>query len=318
MKEIYLAGGCFWGVEKYLSSIYGVTQTKAGYANGITENPSYEDVCHRNTGHAETVKVIYDSTLISLPFLLKLFYEIIDPVAVNRQGYDTGIQYRTGVYYIDNEDRKIIEQSINELQNEVNGLIAVEVLPLENFYEAEEYHQKYLDKNPLGYCHISKGKIKEVKLRKEQPSFAMKFDKRSEKWLKENLNSMQYKVTQQEATEPPFKNEYYNHFEKGIYVDITTGEPLFLSDDKFDSGCGWPSFSKPIDEALLKELTDSRYGMVRTEVRSVKGDSHLGHVFPDGPKERGGLRYCINSAALRFIPKDRMEAEGYGYLVDLL
>jgi peptide methionine sulfoxide reductase msrA/msrB len=302
MKEIYLAGGCFWGTEKYLEAIKGIKETEVGYANGNTEYPSYEDVCRKNTGHAETVRVIYDSGQVSLSHILNLYYDVIEPTSVNRQGNDTGSQYRTGIYYTDNADLPVISESINELQRKYREPIAIEVLPLKNYYRAEEYHQKYLDKNPNGYCHISRDKFEKVK-RQE---------------LKKILTDMQYNVTQNNATEPPFANEYYNNFKKGIYVDITTGEPLFISTDKFESGCGWPSFSKPIDPGSVIMLDDNTHGMVRTEVRSAKGNSHLGHVFTDGPVNRGGLRYCINSASLLFIPKEQMEEKGYGRYIDLI
>lgn len=315
MSEIYLAGGCFWGSEKYLSSIRGVLSTQVGYANGKTKAPTYEDVCHHDTGHAETVRVVYDSAVLPLEFLLELFYESIDPVSVNRQGGDVGTQYRTGIYYINDEDRQIIERSLAQLQKRYNKPIAIEGEPLHNFSPAEEYHQKYLDKNPGGYCHISKAKFEKAAKAVVSP-VAYKAPDVSE--LRKNLTATQYEVTQNNSTEPPFQNEFWNSFKSGIYVDITTGEPLFASSDKFESGCGWPSFSKPIDPSVVHEKRDTSHGMQRTEVRSRVGNAHLGHVFDDGPKESGGLRYCINSASLRFIPKDKMEQEGYGYLLGII
>ncbi len=295
IKEIYLAGGCFWGIEKYLAMIKGVVSTQVGYANGNTENPSYEEVCRKGTGHAETVKVSYDSTLVSLGRILELFYSAIDPTAKNKQGNDIGTQYRTGIYYSDDQDQVVIQSSLQKLQLSYDQPIAVEALPLENYYTAEEYHQKYLDKNPGGYCHIGKDTFKKAI----------------------GLSDLQYEVTQNNGTEPPYSNEYYNNFREGLYVDITTGEPLFTSMDKFESGCGWPSFSKPIRSELIVQRSDMTHGMDRVEVRSKKGNAHLGHVFRDGPKKTGGLRYCINSASLRFIPKEEMEAEGYGALLSL-
>jgi methionine-R-sulfoxide reductase/methionine-S-sulfoxide reductase len=315
IKEIYLAGGCFWGTEQYLQNIKGIIATEVGYANGKTENPTYEAVCHNNTGHAETVKVKYDDTILGLEFILNLYYDVINPISVNRQGGDTGVQYRTGVYYVDRSDEIIIRNSINELQKKYKEKIAIEVKPLINYYKAEEYHQKYLDKNPNGYCHIGKDKFKKAK---EAEDLSKKYIKKSKEVLEKSLTKIQFDVTQNSFTEPPFQNEYFDNFEEGIYVNITTGEPLFVSTDKFESGCGWPSFSKPIDSNLLNQLLDESFGRIRTEVRSKTGDSHLGHVFPDGPAELGGLRYCINSAALRFIPKAKMEQEGYGYLLQLL
>lgn len=312
MAEIYLAGGCFWGLEKYLQSIRGVQSTEVGYANGRTHNPTYEQVCHDHTGHAETVKVVYDPARIPLEFLLSLFFEAIDPTAVNRQGNDVGEQYRTGIYYTDSTDIPNIERALKRLQKKIGKPVAIELRLLENFTKAEEYHQKYLDKNPGGYCHIHPGMFARAATAVVPPAY----DKRER--LRESLTPVQYDVTQNAATEPPFRNEYWSHHQKGIYVDVTTGEPLFLSTDKFDSGCGWPSFSKPIDPYVVNQKTDHTHGMVRTEVRSRSGNAHLGHVFDDGPEELGGLRYCINSASLRFIPAEEMEREGYGYLKDLI
>ncbi len=315
MAEIYLAGGCFWGTEQYIASIKGVQSTEVGYANGNTEKPTYEDVCYRSTGHAETVKVIYDPAVLPLTFLLDLYFESVNPVAVNRQGGDVGSQYRTGIYYTDASDLPVIENALAKLRRQYDQPIAIEALPLKNFYPAEEYHQKYLEKNPHGYCHISKAKLEKAKNAVVNP---LDYPVLSDAELRERLTEMQYNVTQNAATEPPFLNAFWDSKGKGIYVDITTGEPLFSSSDKFDSGCGWPSFTKPIDPNVVRERIDASLGMVRTEVRSRVGDAHLGHVFEDGPQERGGLRYCINSAALRFIPVENMEAEGYGYLVDLV
>jgi peptide methionine sulfoxide reductase msrA/msrB len=315
MAEIYLAGGCFWGAEKYLASIRGVLQTAVGYANGSTSNPTYEDVCRRGTGHAETVRVVYDPDILSLVFLLSLYYEAIDPTSLNRQGNDRGVQYRTGIYYTAPADLPVIEQSLAALGKRLEKPVAIEVGPLESFTPAEDYHQKYLDKNPGGYCHIGPEKFKRAASARVSPAGYASPDQDA---LRRTLTPEQYNVTQDSATEPPFKNEFWDHYRPGIYVDITTGEPLFSSTDKFESGCGWPSFSKPIDPGVVREKSDPSHGMSRTEVRSRAGDTHLGHVFSDGPPETGGLRYCINSAALRFIPKEDMAREGYGYLLDIL
>lgn len=312
MAEIYLAGGCFWGAEKYLASIRGVTQTEVGYANGQTEAPTYEQVCHAGTGHAETVRVTYDPAVAPLGFLLSLYYEAIDPTSVNQQGNDRGAQYRTGIYYTDPADLPEIRQSLASLQAKLDRPIAIEVAPLRNYCAAEDYHQRYLDKNPGGYCHIHPDKFRQAAAAVVDPSHYALPD---QKTLRQVLTPTQYEVTQQSATEPPFRNAYWEHDQPGIYVDITTGEPLFTSDDKFQSGCGWPSFSKPIDPNVLLEKRDLSHGMIRTEVRSRAGNAHLGHVFNDGPQDRGGLRYCINSASLRFIPKTDMEHEGYGDLL---
>ena len=307
-KEIYLAGGCFWGTEKYLENISGIIETEVGYANGNTEKPTYEEVCHHHTGHAETVKVVYEDTIVHLPFLLNLYYDVINPVSVNRQGGDTGTQYRTGIYFTDRKDETVILDSIAELQKKYQEKIAIEVKPLSNYYRAEEYHQKYLDKNPHGYCHIGADKFEKAKLAVDTDN---RYVKKPQEELKKRLTEIQFEVTQHSVTERAFQNEYFDEFREGIYVDITTGEPLFVSDDKFESGCGWPSFSKPIDSAQIVQISDLTHGMNRVEVRSKIGDAHLGHVFEDGSTENGGLRYCINSASLRFVPKADMEKEGY-------
>lgn len=306
IKEIYLAGGCFWGVEAYFERIKGVIDVQSGYANGKTENPKYEDVVYRATGHAETVCVTYDSDKINLETLLQYYFRIIDSTSINKQGNDIGTQYRTGIYYTDEKDREIIQKELDDLQKGYNRKIVVENKKLENFYLAEDYHQDYLKKNPNGYCHIDLSKADEVIVNKN------KYKKLSEKELKEKLTDIQYKVTQKADTEKPYQNEYWDFYGKGIYVDITTGEPLFSSKDKFDSGCGWPSFSKVIASEVVNYSMDKSYGMRRVEVKSRVGESHLGHVFDDGPQDKGGLRYCINSASIKFIPLEKMEEEGYG------
>lgn len=315
MADIYLAGGCFWGVEKYIGLIRGVQATEVGYANGKTADPSYEQVCSGSTGHAETVKTTYNPNTIPLEFLLRLFMEVIDPTSLNRQGNDRGSQYRSGIYYSDPQDKATCQRIIEEFQPLYDRPIVVEVLPLENYYPAEEYHQKYLEKSPGGYCHIGPARFDKAAKAVVDPSL---YAKKSQEDLAQILSPLSFSVTQKNATEPPFDNAYWQEFRPGIYVDITTGEPLFLSTDKFDSGCGWPSFAKPLDPNVLEEKVDASHGMIRTEIRSRLGDAHLGHVFDDGPTEQGGLRYCINSASLRFIPKEAMVDEGYGHLIDLL
>lgn len=333
MKTIYLAGGCFWGTEHFLSLVHGVIEAEVGYANSNVPHPTYREVCTGKTGAAETVKVIYNPNEISLPFLLNLYYQTIDPTSINKQGNDRGTQYRTGIYYTDPSVRPVIEQSIESLQKKYSKPLAIEVAPLENFYPAEEYHQDYLDKNPGGYCHINPGLFKlarEVRdttlLNKEAQesvnnnvgSLERTYTKPSDKELRQKLTPLQYQVTQNAATERPYSNQYDKEFRPGIYVDIVTGEPLFLSTDKYESGCGWPAFSKPISDEVIKNYADYSNGMNRIEVRSKSGDSHLGHVFNDGPREKGGLRYCINSASLKFIPLADMEKEGYGDLIPLV
>lgn len=308
MKEICLAGGCFWGVETYMSRIFGVVRTNVGYANGNVENPNYKLVCSGVTGFAEAVMVEYDSELTTLNKLLISFFKMIDPTALNKQGNDIGTQYRTGIYCKSGQDKMTAMEEISKLQMRYNKPIAVEVSMLKNYYLAEDYHQKYLEKNPNGYCHVDLDGLENPII---EPGA---YTKPSDEVLKMNLSELAYKVTQLDGTEPPFSSEYTNYKGRGIYVDAVTGEPLFASNDKFDSGCGWPSFSKPITPAVIKQREDRKLGMIRTEVRSQGGNSHLGHVFDDGPAELGGLRFCINGAALRFIAYEEMEAQGYGFL----
>lgn len=309
-KKIYLAGGCFWGTEHLFSMIEGVEKTIVGYANSQVPHPTYEQVCTGLTGAAETVEVTYDPDLASLTELLSIYFRSIDPTTLNRQGNDIGTQYRTGIYYVDPADLEPIEAFVATVQRRHQEPLAVEVTPLLNFYPAELYHQQYLYKNPGGYCHVSPELFAEVKNRR-----ANRNDKTD---LRKRLTPLQWEVTQNGATERPFINEYDHEFRPGIYVDIVDGTPLFVSSRKYDSGCGWPAFSRPIDPALITEHTDNSFGRQRTEVRSASSGSHLGHVFPDGPTDDGGMRYCINSAALRFIPADEMTAAGYEAFLPLI
>ena len=312
VKTIYVAGGCFWGVEAFMAQIPGVLNAESGYANGSSDTVTYQEVCYNNTGHAETVRVTYDSSVVPLSVLLETFFTIIDPTSVNRQGNDAGSQYRTGVYYTDAADLPVIGAVIAAVQEGYADPVVTEALPLVNFCLAEEYHQDYLEKNPNGYCHIDLTTARDTALTNWINSRT--YPVPSDEALRATLTDEQYRVTQEGDTEYAFSNAYYANHERGLYVDVVTGEPLFLSSDKYDSGCGWPSFVKPIIPDVVTEQPDTRYGMVRTEVRSRAGGTHLGHVFPDGPADRGGLRYCINSASIRFIPYDEMEAGGYGFL----
>lgn len=300
MREIYLAGGCFWGVQHYLNLVGGVVGTQVGYANGPNDAPvTYQQVC-AGSGHAEAVHVTYDQDVIPLPELLARFVEIIDPVAVNQQGNDVGVQYRTGIWWTSDDDAPVIKATLGVLQDAIPQPIAIESGPLANFCPAEDNHQDYLNKNPQGYCHISP----DVMARAQVTS---------------HLTPLEYAVTQYSDTEEPFTGPLDHEFSPGIYVDIVSGQPLFVSTDKYDSGCGWPAFSRPIDDTTLTEHGDDTIpNRHRTEVRSSGADSHLGHVFTDGPADRGGLRYCINSAALRFIPLDEMDAQGYGQYKSLI
>ena len=307
MAEIYLAGGCFWGLEEYFSRIEGVKKTTVGYANGQVESTNYQLI--HQTDHAETVHLIYDEKRVSLREILLYYFRVIDPLSVNKQGNDVGRQYRTGVYYTNQADKSVIEQVFVEQEKQLGQKIAVELEPLRHYVLAEDYHQDYLKKNPGGYCHINVNDAYQPLVDPGQ------YEKPTDAELKEQLSEEQYQVTQNSATERPFHNAYNATFEEGIYVDVTTGEPLFFAGDKFESGCGWPSFSRPIAREVLRYYEDKSHGMERIEVRSRSGNAHLGHVFTDGPESAGGLRYCINSAALRFIPKEKMEAEGYAYLL---
>lgn len=312
LKEIWLAGGCFWGVEAYYARIFGVAKTDVGYANGRTANPSYHDL--HETGHAEAVHICYDPKKVSLQTLLDYYFKIIDPVSVNRQGNDIGTQYRTGIYYSDETDRAVIQAVLELEQQKYTAPIATNVQLLDNYYPAEEYHQNYLGKNPNEYCHVDFSSLTAQKPEAD----TVQYEKPTLEEIKQSLSDLQYCVTQQNDTEPPFSNDYWDNHQKGIYVDVVTREPLFISSDKFDSGCGWPSFTRPIDQNAMAEKKDTSHAMVRKEVRSRIGDSHLGHVFNDGPKDSGGLRYCINSASLKFIPQEEMEAQGYGLFIGLV
>ena len=321
MKKIYLAGGCFWGTAHLFSLVEGVESTVVGYANSRVNNPSYEEVCSGDTYVAETVEVVYDHTVVGLSELLVIYFRSIDPLSVNRQGDDHGTQYRTGIYYTDPADLPVIEAVVATIQRRLPEQMAVEVKALENFWPAEDYHQDYLYKNPTGYCHVDPSLFAEVKersARRKAEDCASGRRQPDKDELLGRLTPLQWEVTQRGATERPFDNEYDHEFRPGIYVDIIDGTPLFISSRKYDSGCGWPAFTRPIGPDTLTEHLDTSFGRVRTEVKSASSGAHLGHVFTDGPASEGGLRYCINSAALRFIPADEMAAGGYGDYLALL
>lgn len=300
-KTIYLAGGCFWGMQGYFRRIKGITETCVGYINGSTELTDYHLI--KQTGHAEALKISYDEEMITLGIILTHFFKVIDPTVLNRQGNDIGTQYRTGIYYIKDSDLETIERVIDYERTKYTKEIVVEVQKVKNFVLAEDYHQDYLEKNKDGYCHID---ISKPVMPVVDSSFYIK--------KTEHLTELQYEVTQNKATEKPFNNEYNDVLEKGIYVDITSGEPLFLSNKKFESGCGWPAFSAPINNDVILYKTDKSHNMIRTEVLSKRSNSHLGHVF----EEFHGTRYCINSASLKFIPFNEMKNLGYGYYIQFL
>lgn len=299
-KTIYLAGGCFWGVEAYFKRVKGVLDTQVGYANGKDENATYANL--KNSLHAETVKVVYDSEITSVEELVLHLFKIIDPTSLNKQGNDVGVQYRTGVYYQDVNDYLTIEKLFSYLKKQYNEF-HVELKVLNHFIDAEAYHQDYLTKNPTGYCHVNLNT--DYSLSKDDYQII----KQVRNELK--LSQLSYDILKNSATERPHTSVLNNEYRRGIYVEKITGEPLFSSSTKFNSGCGWPSFSEPIFKDTVKYLDDTSHNMFRIEVRSGQGDHHLGHVFNDGPKDMGGKRYCINGAAIDFIPYEEMDEKGY-------
>lgn len=302
LQELYLAGGCFWGVEGYFRQLPGVIETEVGYANGKTDQTTYQDL--KETDHAETLRLKYDANKISLVELIDHFFRVIDPTSVDRQGNDVGRQYRTGIYTTSSDVLDQVRQILNDKQALYDKKIAVEALPLKNFVVGEEFHQDYLEKHPTGYCHID--------LSLARTPLYGKYERPSELKLKERLTPLQYDVTQKGATESAGSSEYNLLKKPGIYVDITSGEPLFSSRDKYDSNSGWPSFTRPITSYAIQYLKDHSLLGERVEVRSKASNAHLGHVFEDGPEDRGGLRYCINGASLQFVPLEEMADKGYG------
>jgi len=317
LEKATFAGGCFWCMEKPFDEMDGVLEVVSGYTGGFKENPTYQEVSAGKTGHLEAVQITYDPSRISYEKLLDIFWRQIDPTDAGGQFADRGEQYRTAIFYHTDEQRRIAEASREKLQSlgVFDKPVATAILEAGTFYRAEAYHQDYYKNHPVRYNLYRSGSGREDFLKKTWKN--TKPDQKPDpSELKKTLTPLQYHVTQEGGTEKPFDNAYWDNKEEGIYVDVVSGEVLFSSKDKFDSGTGWPSFTRPVNPEAVVEHEDRRWLMKRVEVRSKEAGSHLGHVFSDGPRPTG-LRYCINSAALRFIPREDMEKEGYGEYLKL-
>ncbi|MDD2431712.1 MAG: peptide-methionine (S)-S-oxide reductase MsrA [Firmicutes bacterium] len=306
------AGGCFWCMVAPFDTQPGIKEVVSGYTGGHTKNPTYEQVCKGDTGHFEAVQITFDPQVFSYRKLVEIFWQQIDPTDPGGQFHDRGSSYKTAIFYHSKEQKQIAIASKEKLNasGRFDKPIVTEILPAAPFYRAEEKHQDYYKKSFFHYNMYREGSGRSRFIRENWQKT------KSEKELKKELTRIQYAVTRQNKTEPPFKNEYWDNTKEGIYVDIISGEALFSSKDQYDAGCGWPSFTRPLHRGEIEEKIDTSQGLRRMEVRAKASDSHLGHVFDDGPG-KDGARYCINSASLRFIPKEKLEEEGYGEYLSL-